>query len=46
MKLTQDVRELAQAEARQGLAEKAREFRESGGELYVPADSKTGDAAE
>jgi len=40
MKLTQDVRDIAKAEA--GLAEKAREFREGGGELYVapPADAE------
>jgi phosphomethylpyrimidine synthase len=44
MKLTQDVRDMNQpAEpARQGMAEKAREFRQAGGELYVaapPSDS-------
>jgi len=38
MKLTQDVREFAQRE--QGLAEKAREFREHGGELYVDGHKK------
>ena len=40
MKLTQDVRELSEAEA--GMQEKAREFREGGGKIYVDAD----DAAE
>jgi phosphomethylpyrimidine synthase len=48
MKLTQDVREFAEAEARgtarepadieRGMQEKAREFREQGGELYSPAE--------
>ena len=39
MKLTQDVRDLAAAEARdQGMAAKAAEFRAGGGELYVPKD--------
>jgi phosphomethylpyrimidine synthase len=41
MKLTQELRDLPQAEA--GMAEKAREFREGGGELYVDRPS---DAAE
>jgi phosphomethylpyrimidine synthase len=36
MKLTQDVREFAEAE--QGMQEKAREFREQGGQLYGPAE--------
>jgi phosphomethylpyrimidine synthase len=48
MKLTQDVRDLAQARA--GLEAKALEFQQSGGELYVPqAGDKTppgADAAE
>jgi phosphomethylpyrimidine synthase len=38
MKLTQDVRELGQADAREaeaGMADKAREFQRSGGEIYV-----------
>ncbi len=45
MKLTQDVRELDMAEFEAGMAKKAEEFREAGGELYVkpPEDS---DAAE
>ncbi len=40
MKLTQDVRELAQVEQAQaeGLAQKAREFQQAGGELYVAAE--------
>ena len=36
MKLTQDVRDMAAAEA--GLAAKAADFRAGGGELYVPKD--------
>jgi phosphomethylpyrimidine synthase len=35
MKITQDIRDHAAAEA--GMQSKAREFRESGGEVYVPA---------
>jgi len=35
MKLSQDVREFAEAEA--GMQEKAKEFREKGGEVYLPA---------
>jgi phosphomethylpyrimidine synthase len=42
MKLTQDLRELEQAEA--GLQAKAREFQEAGGELYV-ADADAAQAA-
>jgi phosphomethylpyrimidine synthase len=38
MKLTQDVREFAEREA--GLADKAREFRDQGGELYSGATGK------
>jgi phosphomethylpyrimidine synthase len=38
MKLTQDVREFAERE--QGLAEKAREFRDQGGELYGTTPDK------
>jgi phosphomethylpyrimidine synthase len=44
MKITQDVRDYAQAQGMseelalaQGLADKAREFREHGGEVYRPA---------
>ncbi|MBK8264463.1 MAG: phosphomethylpyrimidine synthase ThiC [Nannocystis sp.] len=47
MKLTQDVREFADAEAEaieQGMAAKAQEFRDAGGQLYVPAGGE--DAAE
>jgi len=36
MKLTQDVRDMANVEA--GLAEKAQEFRAGGGELYMPSN--------
>ena len=38
MKITQDVREYAarQAEAEAGMAEKSAEFRERGGEVYLP----------
>ncbi|MFT3926080.1 MAG: phosphomethylpyrimidine synthase ThiC [Myxococcales bacterium] len=38
MKLTQDVRDFAaaEAEAQAGMAEKSREFREQGGEVYLP----------
>jgi phosphomethylpyrimidine synthase len=37
MRITQDLRDLARAEAiDEGLAGKAREFRERGGELYLP----------
>jgi phosphomethylpyrimidine synthase len=36
MKLTQDVRDLSQAEA--GMADKSREFQQAGGELYVEAE--------
>ena len=50
MKLTQDVRDMAAAEAEQqaGLAAKAAEFRAGGGELYVPKDRRPaeGDALE
>jgi phosphomethylpyrimidine synthase len=35
MKLTQDVREIAEAE--QGMAQKSKEFREQGSEVYLPA---------
>jgi phosphomethylpyrimidine synthase len=35
MKITQDVRDYAAIQA--GLAEKSEEFRETGGQLYVPA---------
>jgi phosphomethylpyrimidine synthase len=40
MKISQDVRDYAaaKAEQEQGLAAKAAEFREGGGEVYVPAD--------
>jgi phosphomethylpyrimidine synthase len=41
MKLTQDVRDMAldaAPDVRAGMAEKAREFRNAGGELYVAAD--------
>jgi phosphomethylpyrimidine synthase len=38
MKLTQDVREFAARE--QGMAEKAREFRDQGGELYATPNDK------
>ena len=43
MRLTQDVREIARAEREQGLADKAREFRETGGKLYLsePARGST-----
>jgi phosphomethylpyrimidine synthase len=36
MKITQELRDLAQ----QGMEEKSREFRETGGELYMPAGAK------
>jgi len=38
MKITQDVREYAarQAEAEAGMADKSAEFRERGGEVYLP----------
>ena len=41
MKITQDVRDYAakQAEAEAGMAQKSAEFRERGGEVYLPADS-------
>ncbi len=41
MKLSQDVRDFAQSEAEAieaGMQEKAKEFREKGGEVYLPAD--------
>ncbi len=38
MKLTQEVRDLAAA----GLAEKSAEFRESGGQVYVPVEALSG----
>jgi phosphomethylpyrimidine synthase len=40
MKITQDVRDYAakQAEAEVGMAQKSAEFRERGGEVYLPAD--------
>jgi phosphomethylpyrimidine synthase len=37
MKITQEVRDAAE----QGMAEKAREFREKGGEIYTPIDTTT-----
>ncbi len=39
MKLTQDVRDMTAEEAEAGMKEKAAEFRERGGELYLPADA-------
>ena len=53
MKITQDVRDYAQAHAlpadaaalEQGMAEKAREFREQGGEVYRPSWGNRDDAA-
>jgi phosphomethylpyrimidine synthase len=41
MKLTQDVRDMANVEA--GLAEKAQEFRAGGGELYLPSNRTPAD---
>ncbi len=41
MKLTQDVRNMDHDEAQrieEGMADKAREFQESGGKVYVEAD--------
>jgi phosphomethylpyrimidine synthase len=41
MKITQDLRDEVRAmeeAARQGMAEKSREFLEQGGALYVPAE--------
>ena len=35
MRISHDLRDAAQAEAAVGMAEKSREFRESGGEIYV-----------
>jgi phosphomethylpyrimidine synthase len=43
MKLTQDVRDL---EVERGLREKADEFRQAGGEVYLDADADAGPAAE
>ncbi|HEX6938791.1 MAG TPA: phosphomethylpyrimidine synthase ThiC, partial [Longimicrobiales bacterium] len=37
MKISQDIRDAAEA----GMREKAREFRESGGEIYVPEIAKS-----
>ena len=45
MKLTQDVRDMSQDEIAQGMADKAKEFQNAGGELYVPATT-TADPAE
>ena len=43
MKITQDVREYAaKQEAEKGMAEKSREFRERGGEVYLPVDTAAG----
>jgi hypothetical protein len=42
MKLTQDVRELGQAQAHEaeaGMADKAKEFQRAGGEIYVTAQT-------
>jgi phosphomethylpyrimidine synthase len=41
MKITQDVRDYAakQAEAEAGMAGMSAEFRERGGQVYLPADS-------
>jgi phosphomethylpyrimidine synthase len=35
MRITQDIRDFAAAEA--GMREKAREFRDTGGQIYIPA---------
>ncbi len=42
MKLTQDVRDFAAAEeeVERGMAEKSKEFREKGGQVYLPASEK------
>jgi phosphomethylpyrimidine synthase len=41
MKITQDVRDYAaqQAAAEAGMQQKSAEFRERGGEVYLPADA-------
>jgi phosphomethylpyrimidine synthase len=44
MKLTQDIRDIAAHEA--GMARKAAEFRDAGGELYVPKDRSPEEALE
>jgi phosphomethylpyrimidine synthase len=41
MRLTEDVRAMAE----EGMADKAREFRDKGGEIYQPADASKADAA-
>jgi len=38
MELTQQVRNLAASEAVKGMEEKAREFRDKGGEIYLKQD--------
>jgi hypothetical protein len=47
MKITQDVRDYAakQKEIEAGMQEKSAEFRERGGEVYLPADSLHADAS-
>jgi phosphomethylpyrimidine synthase len=48
MKITQDVRDYAakQAEAEAGMAQKSAEFRQRGGEVYLPLDAIAGAEAE
>ena len=37
MRISQDLRDAAQAEAAAGMEAKSREFREGGAEIYLPA---------
>jgi phosphomethylpyrimidine synthase len=45
MKLTQDLRDMPDAEVEAGMQQMAEEFRKSGGEVYVPADTAEAVAA-
>ncbi|MEM7152291.1 MAG: phosphomethylpyrimidine synthase ThiC [Myxococcota bacterium] len=45
MKLTQDVRNMDEAEFEEGMRQKAEEFQEAGGEIYLP-EADDSDAAE
>ena len=40
MRISQDIRDEARRQAEAGMAEKAAEFREQGGEIYVPAGGR------
>ncbi len=41
MKISQDVRDMAEEEAKRGMEEMSRKFRETGGKVYVETDTNT-----